>query len=132
MRITDYLVAASAIVHAARTGTHEITGLGLAHLDDLILRAANDALEIEKLTVDKAALALPFSALVASWPAFSLGAELDLLIPPDEAPQPLQHRDNVVQFPVIRRDPQTHGLMEELRAEARSGQIGPKDGGSAA
>jgi len=142
MRMTDYLVAASAIVNAARTGTHEITGIGLAHLDELLALAADDALEIERLVeIERLAAGQglqqeTFAEFVAKARVLHAQADMSVLLPPDDPPQAPQ-RGNVVAFPahIVKRWPllsQQPEARELLMAIAKSGEIGPRDGGDAA
>lgn len=132
MRLTDYIVAASAIVNAARTGSHEITALGLAHLDELLVNASDDALEIEK------ALSHPgVQNFVAEIPALHLPADISIILPPEELPpdEPpqIQAEGNVVAFPahmvkrwpLLTQQPEAHNA---LMAIAKGGEIGPMHG----
>lgn len=136
MRLTDYIVAAGAIVNAARCGSHEITPLGLAHLDDLLELASKDAAVIE------ARLRQPDAErIVKSDPAFHAPADYSIVLPPDEPPALAARAGNVVEFPahmvkrwpLLTQQPEAHDV---LMAIAKSGEIGPRadehDGGDAA
>lgn len=151
MRLTDYVVAAGAIVNAARCGSHEITPLGLAHLDDLLELASKDAAVIE------ARLRQPDAErIVKSDPAFHAPADYSVVLPPDEpawsqrvddlarvireGSDALVHEvrgGNVVAFPahlvqrwpLLSQQPEAHDVLMSI---AKSGEIGPRDGGDAA
>jgi hypothetical protein len=151
MRLTDYVVAAGAIVNAARVGSHEITALGLAHLDELLELASKDAAAIEARLREADA-----QRIVKSIPELHAPADYSIVLPPEEPAWSRRVDDlarviregsdalvdearsgNVVAFPahlvkrwpLLSQQPEAHDV---LMAIARSGELGPKDGGDAA